>query len=236
MESITNYRKIKKDKDCIEYIKKHRSQIQEEIEIKRNALQDTDFIKYIESELRKFSDRILELRRIIINPMITTNRIVYININSLENIIELYKAELESVNITQNKLSGFKGNLTTHQAEALYNSLKGNYIDSKTKKKYFIAALMPDFVPLDFEPIIWIKKQKRNWKIISKKSLINLLTLAGINKNEKEFKDKVNKLFAKENRASINLSGANIYNNKSKSEKSEFYSELENLFSKINTL
>ena len=62
------------------------------------------------------------------------------------------------------------------------------------------------------------------------------MTLAGINKKEKEFKDKVNKLFAKENRTSINLSGANIYDNKSKSEKSEFYSELEGLFSKINTL
>ena len=186
MESITNYRNIINDADCIEYIKKHRNRIQEEIEIKRNALHDTDFIKYIESELRKFSDKILELRRIIINPMIKTNRIVYININSLENIIELYKAELESVNITKNKLSGFDSILKSNEIALLYNGLiNAKYINKKTPISNFQDAFNVKPFTKEFKPIQWIKGKN------SCRCLLELISNYENKKGEKYIPDMV---------------------------------------------
>ncbi len=85
---------------------------------------------------------------------------------------------------------------------------------------------------IGFDSIIWIKMQSRNKNHLSKKSLIDLLELAGIDKNNRNFKENVNKLFASATGIHINLHGSNIHDNKGNPH-SEFYIELSDYCSQL---
>lgn len=149
----------------------------------------------------------------------------------IKDLIGIHTVLVPDIN-QPDKSKGFKSNLTDNQIENLYDELKGNYINENTSKQYFKTIFSINPLPDGFEPVIWIKKNTRNKKSLNKASLIDLLELAGIHRFSNGFREKTNRLFAKEKDTSINLEHSNISNNKSK-EHSEFYDNLKAIFSRI---
>jgi hypothetical protein len=123
------------------------------------------------------------------------------------------------------QLTGFSCNLNPDMVKEVYPKLiEKGYLDAE--KSNFEALFNTKTVPDNFKPVIWKKISTRN-KDINKKSLVDLLRIAGV-------KDidivKINLLFAHPKGGSINIQSSNIFNNKG-NENSEFYYELKSFFS-----
>jgi len=193
----------------------------------------TEIIDHIES--KEFQDfvwnddfeRVKELHKSFINPsnkVLPGRRIEEVTQSLFDNL----KSQIKDTDIFT--LSGFDASISQKNADKLYDVIVGDYIHSNTSKRCFKYLFSTKSIS-DFEPVIWIKKATRG-KTLNKKALIDLLDLAGVDTNKLDLV-KLNKLFAKQKDVPIDIKSANIYNNKSKNNQSEYYEDLENIFSKL---
>ena len=122
--------------------------------------------------------------------------------------------------------TGFTCNLHPDTLKEAYHRLvNNNYLEAEQSN--FEAVFYPKTLPNNFKPVVWKKLSTRN-KELNKKSLIDLLKIAGVKNIDIA---KINMLFAHPNGGTINVKSSNIFNNKG-NEHSEFYTELKSFFSR----